>query len=199
MKIKLLIILMFTIPLVANGIVIDTEHGQFRSCECVSFSGTLYSPTPQHGHYAQFIFSGIINEGDTILLDLADGDSMMRSIFEKAVYTRWAIAYVLNEHLDVDSPEYADTIDYTHYSFCYRDITDLFTLTRFNLKNGQYVEIEYLNVKGIFFFAPYINVKKHYSLSIEYLQLDSLLYNADVCVTFAPLSYSKCDNQVFYQ
>lgn len=198
MKLKSCVILIFTIPLVASGIVIDTEHGQFRSCECVSFHGTLYSPTPQHGYHVRFVFDGIINEGDTILLDLADGDSMMRSIYEKAVYTKWAIAYVLNEHLDIDSPEYVENIDYTHYSSCYRNPSALDTLVSFNLKNGQYVEIEYLNVKGIFFFAPYINVKKYYSLSIEYLQLDSLINNADVCVTFAPLSYSKCDHQVFY-
>lgn len=199
MRTKLLAFLIFALSLEAYSLEIKTKEGQFRTGEYVMFSGYLYSPVPSGR--LRYRFTGVVNQGDTISLDLTDGDAMMRSIYKKATYERMALSYVLNKYIDVGKIEYKDSeVDSSHYDFCIGDIDieGKEKVVSLYLESGELLYLSYFTTRGIYYFSPYSELKDHGSLSIDYLGLDSLLEGCEICVPIAILGYSRCDYKVFY-
>ncbi len=195
MKTKLLTLFTGILPLQTNCLGINTDKGQFCIGKYVSFSGILYSCEQRIPLYW---FGGVICEGDTISLDLTDGDAMMRSIYSKAIHTRNALSFVMNEYIEVDKFEYKESeIDTSHYDLCSYGNDGIATEVAFDLDSGERVSLYYCTTLGVYYFAPYPELK-NYCLSIDYFHLDNLLGASDVCVPLSIVSESKCDYKVFY-
>lgn len=164
----------------------------------MTFIGHIYSPEPSRLLYW---FNGVVNEGDTVALDLTDGHTVMQSLYRKATYEKLTLPHVMNEYIEVNKTEYEESdIDTAHHDFCAGDIDieGIKTEASLKLENGEWLHIDYWTTRGIYYFTPYLELKDHGCWSIDYFRLDSLLENAEVCVPFAIISHSKCDYKVFY-